>query len=722
MAHPDSSHGQNKPNANASARIAPKTYGKQPKPLPLQGIHFIRSDAEELPQDDEEEAIYQDLEAHARQRRREPDPEDSPLSEGELEYVYGRDASPVLSPSSSPRLPTSGSKTSTEPREKSLFVTPTRVPSDKERLAEPVSKLATKPRYQQAQQGASSANRRYPNNARSRPSFSKKTETKQRHRQLKRRLPVNELPLTDSPPAHRDIFRDTQSSFAGVETQDPIADPSSSGRKGRIPSIEDELEKPRALLTPHRKRLKIPLQNHKSKFDLLKKKGSRAKLARAFGVQSKLGDGFDVSERKVDHRRFTPRRRQNVPKSLMWGFGELEIKSGPLPDVKFEQSCSELQLVSAHEQERPNSMGTDQAGIRNPDDEYGYRCATTAASTSCQKAKRKVSFSDRILDDKTWARLSSVSAPKRAYSISSDDGESSEVEPDDDESEISANPDEDEGLIYEDHDSDNESHVESDDEGVMEELQARTPPSNQRARQSRIYWQPTSSSTGLHPPVNNKGMTLNFRKSDIQGMAMPRTPFNKRRMMEVNEMIMDEEDPDEMLDSEPAPPLPLSRPRSILRNPKPRYSHSSEANTRPEDTFANTRRNSMVNLEDSRYSTTAADRLQAADGTTKPIIIKQRTSDRHYARSQYFPKEVQVPDSDSAVPETSQARLHYGDEPQLDILKRSSEATWTSSESSLRIPRDLKTLTRTVSREHGTLSQAVRRRPSIPFRSPTKAR
>ena len=122
---------------------------------------------------------------------------------------------------------------------------------------------------------------------------------------------------------------------------------------------------------------------------------------------------------------------------------------------------------------------------------------------------------------------------------------------------------------------------------------------------------------------------------------------------------------------------------------------------------------------------TAADMLRQPTGLTKPRIIKQRTSELRRQRSHYFhePKDIQVLDSETRVMETSpEPQVDYTNFSTRNVLRQGSDAVWTSSQSIPRAPMDLKSLTRSVSREHGTLAQSVRRRPSLPFQSPTKVR
>jgi hypothetical protein len=139
-----------------------------------------------------------------------------------------------------------------------------------------------------------------------------------------------------------------------------------------------------------------------------------------------------------------------------------------------------------------------------------------------------------------------------------------------------------------------------------------------------------------------------------------------------------------------------------------------DSTTRPEETVANTRRNSNVDISESRYFTEASEALRVPD-PARHIIVPRR-------RSSYFEHEgVEILDSEAAIPETSLEPAGYVMETNLNIPRKHDGAVWTSS----CVPREesyLKALTSSVSREHGTISQSVRRRPSLGFRSPTKIR
>ena len=169
------------------------------------------------------------------------------------------------------------------------------------------------------------------------------------------------------------------------------------------------------------------------------------------------------------------------------------------------------------------------------------------------------------------------------------------------------------------------------------------------------------------------------------------------------------------------------RLRSILKN-------SVESRYNAEDTAANTRRNSsirrcsvVVDLEEenSRYFAHASNALCAPelDPAAHTIMPRRRTTPASYFYDSDS-EDVQVEDSGRVVPETSPPAAEYTSANQLSVLRQDAEAVWTSAQSVTTVtPKDLRSLTRTVSRENGTMSQSVvRRRPSLPFQSPRTVR
>jgi protein tyrosine phosphatase len=122
----------------------------------------------------------------------------------------------------------------------------------------------------------------------------------------------------------------------------------------------------------------------------------------------------------------------------------------------------------------------------------------------------------------------------------------------------------------------------------------------------------------------------------------------------------------------------------------------------------------MTDVEESRYFNAAKDQLDSqGDSTpTKQTIIRKKSSSRFF-----YP--IEVPYSEEVVRETSPQKPDYTNTSQLHVLRRTNEAFWTSSAAI--VPQtDLRSLTRSVSKDNGTLSQSVRRRSSLRFQSPMK--
>lgn len=148
-------------------------------------------------------------------------------------------------------------------------------------------------------------------------------------------------------------------------------------------------------------------------------------------------------------------------------------------------------------------------------------------------------------------------------------------------------------------------------------------------------------------------------------------------------------------------------PRSILKNSEPSVSSNP---SRPRVTASNTRRNSTIAFnEQSHYYTSAISQLDSSPPPQR--IIRLKSNQPH----------VQIPYSRYTVPETSPEPTDYTNATQFHVLRCNQEAA-SMSHRMPAPPRDLRSLTRTVSREHGTLSQDVRRRRSMPFHNPTKLR
>lgn len=150
-----------------------------------------------------------------------------------------------------------------------------------------------------------------------------------------------------------------------------------------------------------------------------------------------------------------------------------------------------------------------------------------------------------------------------------------------------------------------------------------------------------------------------------------------------------------------------TRRRSILKNSTPVVPDST---TQLEYTEANTRQNSNVDRSKRSYFANAVNILDRHD-TSRHIVVPRKSKNAYNSN-------VEVPYTDRAVPETSPEPPDYTRFHSATVLRRNEEAEWTSRMPA--VSKDLKALTRSVSREHGTLSQSVRRRPSLRFQSPVK--
>ncbi|EME40860.1 hypothetical protein DOTSEDRAFT_82377 [Dothistroma septosporum NZE10] len=607
------------------AKPPPKvTYGKRNKPLLLRGSHFLRQDDYSLPpeQEDDEDLVPVRVGDPRPKKAREPGPEDSPLSEDELDAVYPGNASSILSPRSSPKLLTSSSRSSPAPDRNASTdrkgVARSPLKAIKESTLSPKQNIAVKGSNRPAPKALQSGTEppiasEQTAQRKSKPKSKAKTSTKSKRGDAIK-LPVNELLVVPVRP-DEPFTTTANDNDTCHENSDSISNITSSGEKRSLsPAHDDDSDdqKPRPPLITLRKRFKTSKCSHKSVEALQKKQRRRASIFISNDETSKLGDGFKSSELKVDHRFAFAKRKRKVPKPLLLGFGALQLQSGPLPEVKFESSSSELQLRAAFEE--PGYHLAQQE-----DDHDDVDCGQGPP----RDMKRRVSFGDRMLNDVVRAELSSIGAPRRPISVSSDqsEGDFQEFDVSDEEA------DEDDGI-----DNGEDSDAES-------EHSAPTPASKQRAQSHNRFLRKSPPSDRASTAV-----TLNLSLDRRMGKSL-RTLSSGSRMMEVDEAILDEpgavstisrplshtglievddmilDDVDSELprlesvepiwhqkhdmldDSEDSiyarsyieAPLPRPhRPRSILRNPSSCFGAHT---TRPEDTAANTRRNRTRHIE-----------------------------------------------------------------------------------------------------------------------------
>ncbi|KAK3721067.1 hypothetical protein LTR37_003357 [Vermiconidia calcicola] len=640
------------------------TYGKKgSKPLSLSGNQF-KTSAYAIPSDEEEDRPDANALLQAAAQQVETDSEDSELS----------DAEPVL------KRVVKHIETASRIRQKQGTTavgtrTASNVSGSSGDDAAPAQVRKAKQTRNALQQDTTAPIRR------SRESLAVRI-TKNRLTP-QRRIPANELVLVTSPVDDGEIH-DPPSSARGVQSQDPIVDTSSSPRKRSISPISsddgDVKRRPsKAPLSIFKDRIKAPRSAFKSVADLRKKQARQV-------ADSSGRDGFDDSELVVVTPRTQTRRVRQRKTQLIPQFGSLQLISGPLPDVEFEPSTGELKMETEQDGSVPAPISEDVGDARD--------AGIVAAESATHSSRRRVSFSSRIRDDIIRAQLSSISAPERVASDSEDS---------------------DDGIDEDLYDEGSEVLEDAEEIGSEKETLL-----NHDEEASAIQ------------ESNDHCVSLDFRRVQGPGQVPLSASLKRRALIEVNEAIIEVPDSDRVQqghvlgresileNTEHAlqsallndRPQRQHRPHSILKNTTPMVPDST---TRPEETAANTRRNSVVDVSESRYFSDAINLLSAPDPARHKVVPRRRSS---YCEHGF--QEVEVPDTDRAIPETSPQSNDYVNFQDLNVLRRSSEAVWTSSLP--RASKNLQALTRSVSREHGTLSQSVRRRPSMTFQSPTKVR
>jgi hypothetical protein len=562
---------------------------------------------------------------------------------------------------------------------------------------------------------------------------------------VKGRLPLNELVLVAGA-GNDDVFKDSTRNPRTLlrdpilSSARPLLDAVVSGDSDTTPAKR----KAKVPLSAIRKRLRTPSSGHKS-LERLRRKHNAPQITPT-GSQARriVGDGFERSELTPSHTiRYTVKHMRRQREPLLAGLKALSLVSGPLPDVVFgtESGPCQLMLTKSDPSDRDGNVP-------------GYEAPTTVTplkGRSNHSSDRRVSFNHDV-ERVILAQLASVSAPRRQPSIAL--GSEDEAETDDDRDE-GGDEDEDDDeaadTYLDQEDCPHEEHHTFVDE--VREIQTRLPDTRPKPQS------PAAPDFVHHRQGGQQSMAAGFNQF-VAHANRPRTSSFRRRtfsgrplLNEVNEPIDDDFCVDDMLSDDECehelasnhgsveyimtkqhraphdvaddnlPARSPSRdaqekhiafgrivsvqPRSILKNSTP---HISSDTNRSESTAANTRRNSMVDVEESRYFSAAKDQLEST--TANHTIIRKKSNSR-------FCDPIEVPYSDEMVLETSPRKSDYTSKSQLHLLKRTNEALWTSSAAV--VPQtDLGSLTRSVSKENGTLSQSVRRRSSLRFMSPKK--
>ena len=537
------------------------------------------------------------------------------------------------------------------------------------------------------------------------------------------RLPLNELALI-SGARNDDVFkipnkdRETLLKDPISSSAQPSIDAVSSGHSETTPAKR----KAKVPLSAIRKRLRTPSSGCKSLKHLRRK--YNAPQITPTGSQAKriVGDGFERAELTPNYPfRYTVKHTRRQREPLLVGSKALSLASGPLPEVVFTSESDPSQLKFAKYDPPDCSEGA--AGYLAP--------ATVTPSNVVSKPSfnRRVSFNNDV-ERAISAQLASVSAPRRQPSIAL--GSEDEVEEDDD--------GDDAGEEDEDDDEAADTYLDPDElppekhHIIVDEI--REIQTNPPGAQS----QPGSPALELVHGIQRSQQPLApGPKGFASDVNRPRTPSFRRRtfsgrppLNEVNEPIIDDFNVGDMLsDEEVGEDLTAARgsveyittnpnrdsheitggevrmqsssrdpqgkkifgrtssaqPRSILKNRTP---HVSSDTNRPESKAANTHRNSVVDVEVSRYFSAAKAQLYST--LTKHTIIRKKSSSRFF-------EPIEVPYIDEMVLETSPR----------------------TTSSAAPVPQtDLASLTRSVTRDSGTLSQSVRRRSSLRFQCPKK--
>lgn len=560
---------------------------------------------------------------------------------------------------------------------------------------------------------------------------------------IRGRLPLNGLLLV-SGARNDDVFNIPNKNHGTLtdpisSSAQPLIDAVSSGHSETTPAKR----KAKASLSAIRKRLRTPSSAYKS-LEHLRRKHDAAQITPT-GSQARqiVGDGFERAELAPNHPfRYTVKhaRRQHEP--LLAGLKALTLASGPLPEVVFLDDSDPTQL----------KLAKDDTSDHN-ENAPGYVAPATVVPSnglSNSSSNRRVSFNYDV-ERAISAQLASVSAPRRQPSTAL--GSEGEAEGDDDGDEAGDEEENDDEAADTYLDADElppDDHQMSVDD--IREIQTHLPDARS---------QPESPAPELdHRVQRDRQLMTPVFNGFVADANRPRTPSFRRRtfsgrplLNEVNEPIDDDFHVDDMLlgDEEgedltamcgsveyittninrnphgiTGVEIPMqspsgdlqgkqtvfgrtasTQPRSILKNGTP---HIPSDTNRPESTAANTRRNSLADVEESRYFSAAKDRLDST--SAKPTIIRKKSSSRFF-------EPIEVPYSDEMVLETSPKKADYTNRSQLHLLKRTNEVLWTSSAAP--VPQtDLRSLTRSVSKDNGTLSQSVRRRSSLRFQSPKK--
>ena len=461
---------------------------------------------------------------------------------------------------------------------------------------------------------------------------------KQHHVTPARRLPINELFLVASPP--NGITFDPVSTHPTMSVQDPITASSSSPlkRSASSASSNDGSGPRKVIKTPFtdiRKRCRATRWRYKS---IVKSRQPAVKLTiltPSIRTERRGRDGFEASELAIYNRPGLSRKtRAQTP--LIPKFDALQLGSGPLPDVEFESPTTTALVTQLDAVYEASHSDADY-------DELGQ----SADQDEDDRTNRRVSFDHRALEKRIRAELSSISAPPRPRSVSDSVEDAGDYS--------------DEDEVVDDAESDA-----GDNDAAMCGIASSTD----------IGCSQAADNIDRDHRQSNVGVTLDFRRPEIRGQRTISRSLQRGKLIEINEHIVEVPDtsPTRRYTTQRRDQPHLSnngeqqrrRTRSILKNSTSMVPDSTSA---PEHTEANTRRNSMVEVKESRYFTSATNNLHHIDLARRVIMPRRQSSYFNYRARQ----DIEIPASDHVVPETSPQRLHYTDDGPPNMLRRTSE-------------------------------------------------
>ncbi|KAK4984802.1 hypothetical protein LTR50_006372 [Elasticomyces elasticus] len=545
----------------------------------------------------------------------------------------------------------------------------------------------------------------------------------------KQRLPVDELALApflaDPSARHSDLTDENDLDTDPVEDSDdhrPQTDQAS-----RQKSVESREE--RVSLTELRHRFKLStLSRTRSDFPKLLR-SSVASLEQGRAVQ-RGSDGFVGSELYVTPCTKPVARGEVRSRRVV---RRLTMVPGPLPDVVFvdedgEGDCLDLSSAGGPSEtlcNRGNEYFGDDNSFPLLEDQAAKdvrrRGDMPSRDGPSSRPKRRVTFSDYI-----DVQLSGISAPARSSSESSlSDGEDEELE-EDKEAEVT---EEDDSENTDSEDSEKESSV--DEELACSQLESRT-----SAMVTDIQRSPSVSSTMQLKP--NSHESIQPSPEDVttpqpqpagpilmRSSTKPTTGNDRERLLArpVQAARMHTSTPawmevyEDILDDEPvARPayFQSSRPKSILKHATSNDLSKSEPNQEVEPTKSN-------------YFASAARTLSTSDSSPHKILRRRSkpptpprlsigTPSKYHNTEEntpQLPNETAPYSLQSSATTTNKSPL-----PPTSII-HTQESTYWSSAKPVSTSKDLTSLTRTVSRDFGTLSGRGRR-PSLPFVPPLR--